>query len=345
MSRLLRYNNSSMYCSKGMSHLHWMSRGLAWFMLLCLCGCRIPGLCSPDPGPALPDTYNGVTTPDNSADIGIIEFFNDPVLTRLIVQGLVNNLELKIRNQEIWIANNQVQASRGAYLPFLGGMLRGGFDRNSRFTPMGAAEDQLTAPGGIKFPDPLGDVRLSTDLFWQIDIWRQLRNARDAAANRYVETIESRNFLITQLVAEVANNYFELAALDQRLKYFDQTIQLLEQSLEVAQAQKAAARGTELGVQRFLAEARKNQSQRFIIQQRKIEVQNRINFLVGRYPQLVDHASWDFINLDSRTLSVGFPAQLLVNRRDIRAAERELAAAGLDVSVARARFFPRLIIT
>jgi multidrug efflux system outer membrane protein len=314
-------------------------------MLLCLCGCRIPALCGPDPGPVLPDTYNGVTTPDNSADLGIIEFFNDPVLTRLIVQGLVNNLELKIRNQEIWIASNQVQASRGAYLPFLGGMLRGGFDRNSRYTPLGAAEDQLTAPGGIRFPDPLGDVRLATDLFWQIDIWRQLRNARDAAANRYVETIEARNYLITQLVAEVANNYFELAALDQRLKYFDQTIQLLEQSLEVAQAQKAAARGTELGVQRFLAEARKNQSQRFIIQQRKIEVQNRINFLVGRYPQLVDHASWDFINLDSRTLSVGFPAQLLVNRRDIRAAERELAAAGLDVSVARARFFPRLIIT
>jgi outer membrane protein TolC len=224
-------------------------------------------------------------------------------------------------------------------------MLRGGFDRNSRFMPLGAAEDQLTAPGGIRFPDPLGNVRLSTDLFWQIDIWRQLRNTRDAAINRYVETIENRNFLVTRLVAEVAENYFELAALDQRLSNFDQTIQLQEQSLEVARAQKAAARGTELGVQRFLAEVRKNQSQRFIIQQRIIEVQNRINFLVGRYPQQVDHSAWNFINIDSRPIQVGFPAQLLVNRRDIRAAERELAAAGLDVRVARARFFPRLIIT
>jgi NodT family efflux transporter outer membrane factor (OMF) lipoprotein len=293
----------------------------------------------------LPDTYNGLTTPENSADVGIIEFFNDRVLTTLIVQGLVNNLDLKIRNQEIWIASNQVQAARGAYLPFLGGMFRGGFDRNSRYTPLGAAEEQLTAPGGIRFPDPLGNVRLTADLFWQIDIWRQLRNARDAAVHRYVEAIEDRNYLITTLVAEVANNYFELAALDQRLVYLDQTIQLQEQSLEVSRAQKAAARGTELGIQRFLAEVRKNQSQRLIVQQRIIETENRINFLVGRYPQPVERTSWNFVNLDSRPLYVGFPAQLLANRRDIRAAERELAAAGLDVAVARARFFPRLIVT
>jgi outer membrane protein TolC len=100
-----------------------------------------------------------------------------------------------------------------------------------------------------------------------------------------------------------------------------------------------------LGVQRFLGEVRKNESQRLIVRQRIIEVENRINFLVGRYPQAVERESWDFIKLDSRSLSAGVPAELLLNRRDIRAAERELAAAGLDVLVARARFFPRLNIT
>jgi len=334
-----------MYGSSVRRYLRGLCLGLACWMSLGLCGCRIPELCCPDPGPELPAAYGSVTTPENSADVGIIEFFNDPVLTRLIVQGLVNNLELKIRNQEIWIASNEVQAARGAYLPFIGGMFRGGFDRNSRYTPLGAAEDQLTAPGGIRFPDPLGNMRLSADLFWQIDIWRQLRNTRDAAANRYVEAIEDRNYLITQLVAEVAKNYFELSALDQRLVFLQQNIQIQQQSLEVAQAQKAAARGTELGIQRFLAEVRKNESQRLLVQQQIIETENRINFLVGRYPQQVERASWNFINLDSRMLSVGFPAQLLINRRDIRAAERELAATGLDVLVARARFFPRLIVT
>ena len=322
-----------------------LCRAMACIMLLALTGCRIPGLCCANPAPPLPDSFNGLTTAENSAQVGIIEFFNDPPLSRLLIQGLTQNQELNIRNQEIWIASNQVMAARGAYLPFLGGTFRGGFERTSRFTPLGAAEDQLTFPGGGRFPDPLGNMRLTTDLFWQIDIWRQLRNARDAANQRYIAAIEDRNFLITRLVAEVAENYYELASLDQRLTFFNQTIELLEQSLENAIAQKAAARGTELGVQRFLAEVRKNQSQRFIIQQRMIEVANRINFLVGRFPQPVDHTAWNLINLDSRILNVGVPAQFLENRRDIRAAERELAAAGLDIRVARARFFPRLIIT
>lgn len=267
------------------------------------------------------------------------------MLTQLIVQGLVNNQELRIRNQEIRIASNEIMARRGAYFPFITGSLRGGMDKPSLFTPLGAAEEQLTFPGGGNFPDPLPNVGLSANLFWQLDIWRQLRNARDAATQRYVEAVEARDYLITRQVADIAESYFELASLDQRLLYLDQTIKLQAESLEVSKLQLATARGTKLGVQRFLAEVRKNESQRLIVRQNIIEVENRINFLVGRYPQPVQRQSWNFINLDSRILSVGVPAALLQNRRDIRAAEREVAASGLDVAVARANFYPKLFIT
>ena len=314
-------------------------------MLLVLSGCRIPSLCCPDPATPLPQDYNGETSSENSADLGVVEFFDDPVLTQLLTQGLAQNQELKIRNQEVRIAWNEIMARRGAYLPFVTLGAKGGFERNSRFTPLGAAEDQLTFPGGGRFPDPLPDVQLSANLFWRLDIWRQYRNARAAANERYIGAAEAWNYLVTQLVAETAQNYYELAALDKRLVYLNQTIELQQQSLEASKAFQAAGRGTELPVQRFLAEVRKNESQRQIIRQRIIEVENRINFLMGRFPQPVDRASWDFINLDSRILNVGIPAQLLQNRRDIRAAERELAASGLDVASARARFFPTVDIT
>src|SRR5262245_34036641 len=184
--------------SRAVSNQPVIWRGTACIVLLVLSGgCRIPGLCCPDPGPNLPDSFNGVTTAENSAQVGILEFFNDPPLARLLIEGLLQNQELKIRNQEIWIANNEIMARRGAYLPFIGGSAIGGFERNSRFTPLGAAEDQLTFPGGGRFSDPLGNVRLTTDLFWQIDIWRQLRNARDAANQRYIEAVEDRDYLIT----------------------------------------------------------------------------------------------------------------------------------------------------
>ncbi len=324
-----------------------MRRALACLVLLGLSGCCLPGLRGPDPQPVLPADFNGKTSEQNSAHVGVDEFFNEPILTQLIAQGLAQNQELKIRNEEVQIAANEVLARRGAYLPFLSGGFGGGVERTSKFTPLGAAEDQLTYPrgNGRNFPDPLPNTRLSADLTWRIDIWRQLRNARDAAQQRYCEAIEARNYLITRIVAEIAENYYELAALDKRLVFLDQTIQLQQESLDVATRQLAAGRETKLGVQRILAEVRKNESQRFIVRQSIIEAENRINFLAGRYPERVERESWDVIKLDSTVLNVGVPEQLLQNRRDVRAAEYELSAAGLDVLVARANFYPQLDIT
>jgi NodT family efflux transporter outer membrane factor (OMF) lipoprotein len=328
-----------------MLNQHLLARVMACSMLLVLSGCGIPRLCCAKKGPPLPADFSGATSAENSAQLGVVEFFNDPVLTQLISQALAQNQELRIRNQEVQIARNEIMFRRGAYLPFVNIGAGGGFDKTSRFTPLGAAEDQLTFPGGGRFPDPLPNVRLSANLLWRIDLWREFRNARDAAIQRYFEAVEARNYFVTQLVADIAENYYELAALDKRLVFLNQTIQVQQQTLEVARAQKEAARGTELGVQRFLAEVRKNESQRFIVTQSIIEAENRINFLAGRFPQFVERASWDFITLDSRVISVGVPAQLLLNRRDIQAAEREVAASGLDVLVARAAFFPRLDLT
>ncbi len=314
-------------------------------MLGILPGCRLPALSSPETGAALPGGFNGKVTAENTAQVGLYEFFDDPVLTDLLTNGLSQNLELKVRNQELQIAANQIMARRGAYFPFVSVGAGGGVGRNSRYMPLGAAEDQLTYPGGGSFPSPLTNAGLSANMFWNVDIWRQLRNARDAAQQRYCEAVESRNFLVTRLVAETAEKYYELAALDKKLEFLNQTIALQQQSLEVAKAQKEAARGTELSVQRFLAEVRKNESQRLIVRQKIIEAENRINFLTGRYPQPVSRINWDAITLDSRMVQVGFPTQLMQNRRDIRAAEREVAASGLDVRVARANFYPKLIVS
>ena len=134
-------------------------------------------------------------------------------------------------------------------------------------------------------------------------------------------------------------------ALDQRLITLDQIIELQQQSLKAAIAKRDAAKGTELPVQRFRAEVSKNQSEKLIIRQEIIEVENRINFLLGRFPEPVERVSANFVDLTIHALNVGLPSQLLANRPDIRQAERELEAAGLEVNVARARFFPSLTLT
>jgi NodT family efflux transporter outer membrane factor (OMF) lipoprotein len=354
-----RRMNLSVSFSNAKHKKHVIARAVACSMLLLLPSCGIPNLRHAEPGPDLPADFNGATSPgpdqpagfdgatseENSSQLGIGEFFNDPTLTCLIDQALIGNQELKILNEDVQIARNEILARQGAYLPFLGFRSAVGLDKPSRFTPLGAAEKDLEYLPGKHFPDPLPNYLLGLDFFWQLDIWRELRNARDAAAQRYLATSEKRNYFVTRLVADIAENYYGLMALDKRLETLDRTIELQEQSYEIAKAKKEAGRGTELAVQRFQAEVRKNQSEKLIVRQEIVEVENRINFLVGRFPQPVERMSAGFFDLNIHTLSVGLPAQLLQNRPDIRQAERELEAAGLDVKVARAHFFPKLDIT
>ena len=321
------------------------STGIVFSVLLSVPSCKIPQLEKPTAGNAMPDSFNGRVDQDNSACIDLHEFFNDPLLTSLIDQAMFDNQELKILAQDIRIANNEVLARSGAYLPFfsLGG--GAGVDKPGRFTRAGAVEDQLEIRPGHGFPEPLPDFLVATNVSWEIDIWKRLRNAQRSAALRYLGTADGRNYVVTRLVAEIAENYYELLALDKRLETLDNTIALQVRSLELAKAKKEAGRGTELAVQRFQAEVRKNQSEKLIIQQNIVETENRINFLAGRYPQTVERQKIEFLDLNLQALSVGVPSQLLQNRSDIRQAERELQAAGLEVQVARARFYPSLVLS
>lgn len=322
-----------------------IARAIICGAMLTVPSCAIPRLRAPEAPPPLPESFNGMTTPENTAQLGIDEFFNDPTLTALIEQAMLGNRELKILNEEVQIARAEVVGRRGAYLPFIGFEGNAGLEKNSFFTPLGAAEEQLEYLPGRHFANPSPAIGGGLNLFWQLDIWRELRNARDAAIQRYIAAREKRDDFVTRLVAETAENYYKLMALDKRLETLDQTIALQEKSRESAKAKLEAGRGTELAVQRFLADVRKNQSEKLIVRQEIVQTENRINLLLNRFPQPVERASAGFLNMEIHPLSLGVPSQLLQLRPDIRQAESELAAAGLDVKVARAHFFPTVTIT
>lgn len=287
----------------------------------------------------------GPARPQNAALLGWHDFFDDSDLSALISQAMTGNQELKILAENIQIANNQVLARSGAYRPFLSFGAGVGVDKPSLFTPLGTAERQLDPLPGVGFPDPRPEFLVAANLSWQLDIWNKLHNAQYAACLRYLGTRDGWNYVVTRMVSEVAENYYELLALDNQMATLDATIQLQEKSLETSKAMMEQARGNQLAVQRFQAEVRKNQSQKLIIQQQIVEAENRINFLLGRYPQPVQRSTVNYIDLNLQALNVGVPSDLLRNRSDVRQAERELRAAGLDIKVARANFYPALTLT
>ena len=175
---------------------------------------------------------------------------------------------------------------------------------------------------------------------WYVYNGKKLIKPKKAAVGRYLASIEGRNFMVTNLIAEIANSYYELLALDNQLAIVQQNIKIQGDALEIVKLQKEAARVTELPVRKFQAQVLNTQSLQYEIQQKITETENRINFLVGRFPQPVQRNNQAFDNLVPQAIQSGIPSQLLANRPDIKQAELNLAAAKLDVQVAKARFYP-----
>lgn len=271
-----------------------------------------------------------------SATVDWREFFEDPQLDALIDAALENNQELNIVSLELEIAKNEIFARSGEYLPRVDLRAGAGLEKVGTHTSQGVSDEMHDVP------EHLQDYFFGFFASWEVDIWGKLRNATKSATLHYMGSVEGRKFLVTRLVAEVANSYYELVALDNQLEVLEQNIAIQKNGLKVVRLQKEAAKVTELAVQRFEAELLSNQSRRYEIQQQIVETENRINFLVGRFPQPVARSSGGFVATIPRAVAVGLPSQLLENRPDVKRAELELEASKLDVEVAKARFYPSL---
>lgn len=294
---------------------------------------------------AVPAAFAVVKDTTSVANVKWREYYNDPLLIALIDTALKNNQELKIMLQEIEISKNEVRARKGEYLPTVGAGAAGGVEKVGEYTRNGAVEQNLEVKPGTAFPEPLGDAMVGVFASWEVDIWKKLRNARESANQRYLASIEGRNFMVTNLISEIAEAYYELMALDNKLQNVEQNILIQTDALNVAKQQKDAAKVTQLAVNRFEAQLLNTQNLQYEIRQAIVEAENRINFLTGRFPQPVARNSSAFNELTLDSVQSGVPSQLLLNRPDVRQAELELKAAKVDVLVARANFYPSLRIT
>ena len=304
--------------------------------------CKAPQVAEKSVTNQPPLSFNGYIDSTNSVTLTWREYFKDPYLNVLIDSALQNNQELNITLQEIRMASNEVMARKGEYLPFVNVGGSAGVEKVGRYTNIGASEATTDIKPGKETPEPLPDFMVGAFASWEVDIWHKLRNAKKSAFKHYLATVEGKNFMVTHLIAEIANSYYELLALDNQLEILQQNIDIQSNALKIVRLEKQATRVTELAVKRFEAEVAKTRSMQFDIQQQIVETENRINFLVGRYPQHIDRDASNFNSMIPDAVFAGIPSQLMQNRPDIRQAEQELEAAKLDVLVARANFYPSL---
>lgn len=278
-----------------------------------------------------------------SADKGWKAYFVDSNLTSLIDIALKNNQELNILEQEVNIANNEIMGRKGEYLPKLD--FKAGYDSEKvgKYTSQGIS-DASHQVDGKEIPENLHNHKIGLYASWEIDIWKKLRNATKSAYYTYLASVEGKKFMVTRIVSEIANTYYELLAFDKQLSIVDSYIKVLKRAQTFVRLQQQAAKVTSLAVKRFEAEVLKNQSRQYELQQKILMTENKINYLIGRFPQAIKRTSNNFTDLIPEKVHAGVPSELIDNRPDVKQAALELKAAKLDVKVAKARFYPSLSI-
>ena len=313
---------------------------------LTLWGCSVPKIVFKETDNKVPENYFANAT--DSFDIAKINwrnYFADDNLNALIDSALLHNQELNIVLQEIEISKSEVLEKKGEYRPFVDLGLGVGTEKTPRFTRNGSVEHNLEIEDGKAFPEPLNDFQIGASASWEVDIWRKLRNAKDAAQLRYLAQSEGKNFLVTQLIAEIAESYYELEGLDNLLQIINRNVNIQSEAYEKVKSLKEYAKTNQLVVNRFQAQLLNTQNQQYAILQKITELENKLAFLTGTYSNGIKRNLADFMKLSLDSLQAGIPAQLLINRPDIRKAELEMAASKLDVKAARANFFPKLDLT
>ncbi len=318
---------------------------------LILTACNVPNqLTQPAVIKDLPASYL-----DGSADSNSIAttpwklFFTDPILQQLIDTALAKNIDLLSNDQQIKIAGTYVGMAKALTLPTLEGVINTQVDRYAFYTMNGIGNYDLNKSNSItndmRIPNAVPDLMIGFRSQWELDVWGKLKNMKKSALAKYLGTLQGKLFLQTNIVAEVAYRYYELLGLDFEIDIVRKNILLQQNALEIVKAQKLGGRATELAVLQFEALVYKTKAIEYGVRQQIAETENRLNLLLGRYPQGIERGQGLMeLNLPVNVKS-GLPANLLLMRPDVNRAMYDLTAAYRDVAAARAMYYPAFNIT
>jgi len=284
--------------------------------------------------------YEGVdTAPANAvaaSEIGWKDFFADPELRDLIGRALVNNRDLRIATLNVEAARAQYRIQRSDLVPSI--------------EAQGSAANQLT-PATLSRTGNEELTRVYTAGVgmpaYELDFFGRVRSLRNAALEDFFAVTENRNAAQLSLVSEVANAWLTLIADRELLRLAEETRTSQRQSYDLTKLRFDQGVSGEIELRR--SESLWREAEVDIAQQtRRVAVdRNALALLVGEPlpPETGSSAQALESQTHGKELPAGLPADLLLRRPDVRAAEHALRAANADIGAARAAFFPSIQLT
>jgi multidrug efflux system outer membrane protein len=311
-------------------------------ILISLSGCRTSRI-------ELPLTNFPVTNIKTQDSIHFEEiewrtYFNDIHLTNLIDSAINTNLDLKAAIQRVEIARSGIRFSKGDLFPSIDAQVSMGTTRYAKYTEEFAG-NSTTDFEGKTIPNPVHDYIVGITSVWEIDLWGKLRSQRKSAVSNFLASVEGKNFVVSNIIADLSVAYYQLIALDNKQHIINQSIQKAQEALAVVEMQKEVGRANELAVQQFQLQLLSSKKLKLELTQQISETENKINYILGRFPQPIQRSSESLFRELPAILKHGVAPHHLLNRPDIRAAEHEIQASRYDLNAARASFFPALTIS
>ena len=266
------------------------------------------------------------TVSSDTASIAFLEWteiYTDPNLQTLINYALENNTDLLIAIEKVNEAKAALMSSKLAFFPSVG----------------------LSLPTNLSYSS--GNTVVSYDASvtasWEIDLFGKLLNSKRKAQVVMLQNQEYQQAVRTQLIATIADYYFNLLALDKQLNIYLVTEQSWAVSVETIKAMKEGGMTTEAAVAQYVAY---HASIAAAIPEIKAAIkkqENALSALLGNYPETITRGKLDDQKVDF-DIQAGVPMQLLANRPDVKNAEHNLAAMYYNTNVARSSFYPSIVI-
>lgn len=288
---------------------------------------------------------------DDSLNVTLAQWqkiFFDANLTKLIDTALVKNFDVKMAFQKIEISRANLNYSKGFLLPQVSVGANAGLRKFSTYTMDGVGNFDTNLSQNItpqqQIPNPLPDFGLGFQASWEVDVWGKLKNRKKAALAKFTASAYGKNYIVTNLIAEIASTYFQLLALDKELNILRENIVLQQEALDVVKIKREVGKANSLAVEMLSAQILNTKAIKIEVSQQIIEAQSKINFLCGKYPDIIERdTSFANHNFDN-FIATGIPTALLNNRPDIKQAELELVATDANIKAAKAAFYPSFFI-
>lgn len=267
------------------------------------------------------------------------QVFDDSVLEHLMTQADAHNAGVRIAGLQIMEARAQLGIARSGRYPQTQLV---GADALYQHRSSRSAE-------GIPRPRSFWQYSAGFDVGWELDFWGRFSRAIESADASYFAAQANREDVLVLLHAQVAESYFSLRTTEARLRISRENAAIQKRSYEITERLFKSGENDELDLQQAKTQYLSTLSTIPELESQIMRIRNALAILIGRppgpMPELPELAAKvTSLPLIDRAVLQDVPANLLLRRPDIRAAELRIAAQSALVGVAEADLYPSLTL-